>query len=263
LYNDTSKKSLKKLSIIQKQTTKWTYIILPILLLYFFFFILFVKHLALYSRSSAMHRLMFIRTYVYPMLCLFHSSIIVRTVSLYSQTMTFFSLIIILFTAANAISGIRVGIIQNASLINVNANLTVNALACNECLCAMLASTGNLSIVSLNCYTINSTSVSCPLFTTASYFSSSLCRMENSSNSIFYFLELPSSNQSQTTATTTVTTTKSMNHVLIRFSKLTDLINCPKPDYGLEIWSFILSYRYCRVEGLKMQSVIFRWNYSS
>jgi hypothetical protein len=149
------------------------------------------------------------------MLCLFHSSIIVKTITLYSHPMTFFSLIIILFTTANGISGIHVGTIQNASLINVSSNLTMNALTCNVCLCSMLASTGNLSIVSFNCYTINSTSVSCPLFTTATYLSSSLCRMETSLNSTFYFLQLPSSNQSQTTAAMTVTTTESMDLVFI------------------------------------------------
>ncbi len=133
----------------------------------------------------------------------------------YSQTMTFLALIIICFTIASRITAIRVGIIQNASIINLYSNLTMNASTCNECLCTMMTSTENLTILSFNCYTNNNSSVSCELFTTATYLSSSLYRMETNSSFTFYFQQLPSINQSETTAATTIAAPEGMDLALI------------------------------------------------
>ncbi len=79
----------------------------------------------------------------------------------------------------------------------------------------MMTSTENLTILSFNCYTNNNSSVSCELFTTATYLSSSLYRMETNSSFTFYFQQLPSINQSETTAATTIAAPEGMDLALI------------------------------------------------
>lgn len=85
-----------------------------------------------------------------------------------------------------------IGIIRNASLflMNISANFT-NETTCENCVCKMLNSNGNLSIVSLNCLIKNVNLVTCELFTMINYQTTSFYKMQNDNNSTFYFLELP------------------------------------------------------------------------
>jgi len=93
---------------------------------------------------------------------------------------------------------IQVGSIQNASLI---ASGTIVNGTCNECICTMLTSMQNVR--SFNCFPSNNT---CELF--GNYSSSFIYTIQNQSNNIFYFLQLPSvttvTNNPVTTASTDV-----------------------------------------------------------
>jgi hypothetical protein len=131
--------------------------------------------------------------------------------------MTSLALILILFTASNNISATQVGVIYNASLTTFPSNRTISASSCNECLCTMLNFTGNTSILSLNCYTNNTDTVICELFSPAAYASSYVYSMENNSNSTFYFQQLPSIVQSETTTEMMMATSEGMNHILSLF----------------------------------------------
>jgi hypothetical protein len=116
--------------------------------------------------------------------------------------MKLFAMIIVYLAVNNPICAVRVGVIYNASLMMVSSsNITINGSTCNECVCAMLMSSGNSSIVSFNCYITNMTSVMCQLFTMINYQVSSIYQLQTDLNSIFYFLQLPLNNQSQTTTT--------------------------------------------------------------
>jgi hypothetical protein len=70
----------------------------------------------------------------------------------------------------------------------------------------MFNSSQNVSILSLNCHINNISSVSCELFIAATYLNVCSYQMENNSNSIFYFHQLPSTNQSISVVTATVQT---------------------------------------------------------
>jgi hypothetical protein len=131
--------------------------------------------------------------------------------------MMLFALNLVFFCAFTGVGSIRIGIIQNASLLTNCSHLTMNALTCNECSCTMLYSSKNVSILSLNCYVNNSSSVSCELFTAATYLSSCSYQMKNNSNSTFYFQQLPSSNPSATAAMATIQTVTGREFVLVTF----------------------------------------------
>jgi hypothetical protein len=120
--------------------------------------------------------------------------------------MMLFALNLVLFCVLQSVDAVRVGIIQNASLLINCSHLTMNASTCNECSCIMLNLTQNTSILSLNCHVTSGIGVSCDLFTAATYLSSCFYQMENNTNSTFYFQQLPSINQSATEAATTVQT---------------------------------------------------------
>jgi hypothetical protein len=77
---------------------------------------------------------------------------------------------------------IQVGSIQNATLI---ASGTIVNGTCSECICTMLTSIENVR--SFNCFPHNNT---CELF--GNYSSSFIYTIQNQSNDIFYFLQLPS-----------------------------------------------------------------------
>ena len=127
----------------------------------------------------------------------------------YSQMKLIIITIISFFFLAfdNAVLALRVGLIRNVSLaILPFSNITMNASTCNECRCTMLKSIGNSSIVSFNCYEMNITSVVCQLFTKANYSLSFVNHIESNVYSTFYFLQLPSNNQSTMTTTNTITT---------------------------------------------------------
>ena len=104
------------------------------------------------------------------------------------------------------IGAMRVGIVYNASLAMNGTYPKINASSCHECLCTMLYSSQNISILSLNCHTISINAVSCEMFTLAIHPDSSLFHMERNSNSTYYFQQFPTANQSISTTTTTSTT---------------------------------------------------------
>ena len=94
----------------------------------------------------------------------------------------------------NGISAVHIGVIRNASLMmNSSSTITNNQSTCNACLCAMLMSSGNSSILSLNCYINNNSSVNCELFTMTNYQISPFYEIKINFSSTFYFLQLPSS----------------------------------------------------------------------
>jgi hypothetical protein len=114
--------------------------------------------------------------------------------------MKFLAMIIIYLVANNAVSAVSIGLIRNASLMMISSsNITLNRSTCDECLCAMLMSTGNSSIVSFNCYIKQITSVVCQLFTVTDYQISTFYQVDTNFNSIFYFLQLPLNDQLQMT----------------------------------------------------------------
>lgn len=121
--------------------------------------------------------------------------------------MKFIAIILIFLTVNNVICAMHVGIIRNVSLrFMFPFNVSMNESTCNECLCVMLTTTGNSSIVSFNCHTKDINSVVCQLFTIANYRYSSFYEIETNFNSTFYFLQLPSNDPSIMTTVDTVTT---------------------------------------------------------
>ncbi len=107
-----------------------------------------------------------------------------------------FTLNLVFFFVLPSINSMRIGIIRNASLLTNCSYLTMNVSTCNECSCTMFNSSQNLSILSLNCHINNISSVTCELFTAVTYLNTCFYQMENNSNNIFYFQQLPSTNQS-------------------------------------------------------------------
>lgn len=92
---------------------------------------------------------------------------------------------------------VRIGIINNASLLLANTfNNTINDTTCSDCLCVMLNSR-NSSIVSLHCNVKNETAVVCQFWTQTDYDISGFYRMETNLNNTFYFLKLPLTNTSR------------------------------------------------------------------
>jgi hypothetical protein len=117
--------------------------------------------------------------------------------------MRFIEIIIVYLAVNNVISAMPVGIIHNASLMMMfSSNITINNSTCSQCVCTMLMSSGNSSVVSFNCYITNITSVSCQFFTMANYQISTFYQMVTNVNSTFFFLQSPSNNQTQTTTST-------------------------------------------------------------
>ncbi|CAF2049441.1 unnamed protein product [Rotaria magnacalcarata] len=108
----------------------------------------------------------------------------------------FLALMIPYIIAASCIDASLVGVIRNASLILSNFNITVEESSCQACLCEMFNSTGNNSIVSLNCYVYSSNRVTCQMFTMDMYLNSPAFHMIDNVNSTFYFLQLPSIQES-------------------------------------------------------------------
>jgi hypothetical protein len=128
----------------------------------------------------------------------FHSPIVST-----KKRMTSPLLIIFLFIVLNCINAIQIGTIYNASLILILSGMTMNASTCDDCLCSMLISTENRSILSLNCFSNDRNSVTCQLFDETTYRYSSFSQMKTDINSTFYFRQLPSIDSSETTAMTT------------------------------------------------------------
>ena len=107
--------------------------------------------------------------------------------------MKFIIMVLVLLTMNDTIIGRSVGVIRNSSLrLNPSSNITIYRSTCNECLCDMFTDTRNKSIVSLNCFILNTSRVACQLFNEGDYQTSSSYQIEINSNSIFYFLQLPS-----------------------------------------------------------------------
>ena len=67
--------------------------------------------------------------------------------------------------ATAAIRAAQVGVIPYASLAMSSPAGTLTRATCGECLCAMFNSTGNASILSLNCHANTPSSVTCDMFT--------------------------------------------------------------------------------------------------
>ena len=128
--------------------------------------------------------------------------------------MAFLTLTLVLVAATYPVGAIRVGIIYNASLATFPASMMItNAFSCNECVCTMLNFTESSLTLSLNCYANTSPNVNCEWFSAATYRSAYDYQMQSSSNSTFYFQQLPSSIQSETTSATSADTSGSKDHV--------------------------------------------------
>ncbi len=112
-------------------------------------------------------------------------------------------LIIVLFIVLNCINAIQIGTIYNTSLVLIPNGMTMNASTCYDCLCFMLTSTENRSILSLNCISNDNNSVTCQLFDETTYRSYSFSQIKTDINSTFYFRQLPSINSPEATAMTT------------------------------------------------------------
>ena len=104
--------------------------------------------------------------------------------------------------AITAIHAVQLGVITNSSLILSNPSVPVTRTTCDECLCAMFNSTGNGSILALNCHTNTANSVTCEMFTLETYLTSSNFGMVSNASSSFFFRQLPSVNISETTSVT-------------------------------------------------------------
>lgn len=118
-------------------------------------------------------------------------------VSLADLEMKFIILILLLLIKNNTIMGKSVGVIRNSTLrLYPSFYMIIHRSNCNKCLCAMFTGIGNESIVSLNCFKMNTSQVACQLFNQEAYRRSSSYQMEINMNSIFYFLQLPSNNLS-------------------------------------------------------------------
>ena len=108
--------------------------------------------------------------------------------------------------ATAAIRAAQVGVIPYASLAMSGPAGTLTRATCSECLCAMFNSTGNTSILSLNCYANTPSSVTCDMFTWWTYLSSSNLGMVSNSSNRFYFVQLPPSVEVETTTAMTTGT---------------------------------------------------------
>ena len=107
---------------------------------------------------------------------------------------------VLLYCIANAaIRAAHVGLIPYASLAMSNRAGTLTAVTCSECLCAMFNSTGNTSILSLNCHANAPSSVTCDMFTWGTYLTSPNLGMVSNSSNRFYFVQLPPSVEVETT----------------------------------------------------------------
>lgn len=114
----------------------------------------------------------------------------------------FFLIFIIGNFVANIVT-MRVGNIYNTSLVMNCTHSQILGSTCQECLCAMLYSSQNISIRSLNCHIVNNSAVRCELFTMANYLNSCSYDMQRNPSSTYYFDQLPPSNQFIPIATTT------------------------------------------------------------
>ena len=114
----------------------------------------------------------------------------------------FFAWILFRCIGDGAVAAILMGTIPNASLLVSSPTVTQVQAACDVCLCMMFTSTGNASILSLNCYSNSPSSVTCEMFTLETYLTSSFFGMKINSSSRFFFRQLPSSNASGTTVVT-------------------------------------------------------------
>jgi hypothetical protein len=104
---------------------------------------------------------------------------------------------------------IQVGSIPNATLI---ASGTIVNGTCDECICTMLTSKQNVR--SFNCFPSNNT---CELF--GNYSSSFIYTIQNQSNNIFYFLQLPSVTTVTDNPVTTTSTDVHVSLILTSASK--------------------------------------------
>lgn len=122
--------------------------------------------------------------------------------------------------ALSIVHALNIGVIAKTSLFINCSHLTMNTSTCSDCLCAMSSLPTNASIASLNCHTHSNVSAQCQLFTTEAYGSLCFYRMENNSNSTFYFKQLPSTNQSITTTTPIVCNASCLNQSWVSSSRL-------------------------------------------
>ena len=106
-----------------------------------------------------------------------------------------------------AVHATPLGVIPNVSLILMTSNLTMNGSTCHDCKCVMFTPTNNGTILSFNCFTIESSRVNCQFFTAKAYQATYSHQMVTNSNSTFFFQQLPTESPLQTT--TELTTTSS------------------------------------------------------
>ena len=129
------------------------------------------------------------------------------------------ALTFLLFTIDQMITGVSVGTMRNSLLkLDPSSNMTISRSKCNECICAMFfPSTGNASIISLNCLIIDTDQVTCQLFTESNYQISSSYEIEVNLSSIFYFRQLPSISPSTRMTSERVTTIEGNSYLMIEF----------------------------------------------
>lgn len=114
---------------------------------------------------------------------------------MHQQRMMHSDLILIVVFFVTKTATMQVGVIYNASMITNHNPSKMNTSTCHECLCTMLHSSQNISILSLNCHVISINAVNCELFTMANYLNSSSFHIKRTSNSTYYFRQLPANSQ--------------------------------------------------------------------
>ena len=136
--------------------------------------------------------------------------------------MKFILIIVLSVTSKTIVIAAPAGMIYNTSLTIIpSSNITMNKSTCQECLCTIVTTMENSSIVSFNCYVKDISTVVCQLFTMANYWFSSFYSMESNFNSTFYLLKLPSNDQSMiTTINTDVASSGKLSDFFIIFKEL-------------------------------------------
>lgn len=141
------------------------------------FFISSSRHgFSLHSRSFALVALSFIYSFSIRMLHSFFA----------------FSLVLSLLLSRSTIESLHYSLIQNVNLVSQTVSQS-NAGSCASCLCLMM---GNYTFIAFNCHRTNQT---CQMF--VSYDANIQYQLVNTSQSDFYFLQLP-----PTSLTTSIST---------------------------------------------------------
>ena len=98
--------------------------------------------------------------------------------------------IFVTLLSTSNVQTVLLGLIPNTSLIAMPSNMTINGSTCDECKCKMFTLSNNVTILSFNCFTIDSTQVNCQFFTSEAYLATNSHFVAKNSNSTFFFQQL-------------------------------------------------------------------------